>query len=150
MQWLSSSVMAEKYDLSRESLNTFAFNNRESVYIKKDGDNNLFNETLLNERLMFRKRMWLAAHDYYYFLQEEAGLKVAEQAALLSHDIDAISRNSWKQYLYYDLWSNLYDYNILMVDKSFKRLSLYCEWCEDAIVKIGVKMKQKRWDISCL
>jgi len=119
--WIKVGEFCDKYNCSINSIHAGKFNGRypPSVFKFLTARILLINENWFLRRVLFVRKVWLEAHDAYYFLTKH--LSIFELSTLLCKIDDSKTVESWNVFFNKSLFSPLND-NIVNV---FMSMALY-------------------------
>lgn len=126
--WLTSEAMVDLYGMSQASLEQFAYQNRGSCFVKKEGRNNYYNITELKRVRDRRVDIRNEAHDMYYELIDTMHheLQIDKLVRVTEHK----NRGTWGMFLTYSMWSAIDHKSVLAVNCESKLLFCYHEWAK--------------------
>lgn len=106
-KWIKAIDFAEKHGFSVAIIYTDKHNGKipESAFSLNNDGHYLIDESFFSRRLDFRKRVWLEAHDNYYFLTKHSTL--TDIAKILNRIDPSQSVNCWVAYMSSALFASL-------------------------------------------
>ena len=142
-KWLNTEDMSVIHDISKESLDVFFFNNKGSVYTKKIGKSNYYNETELLNFYDIKKKKWNQCHENYYEIEIERKMVAYQQGLRVMEYSNVGTDSSWSGFFSYRLWHSPSELNLINLRTS-KYIDAYYLWsCKE----LGINIPELKEDV---
>ena len=137
---IPATKFCEKYNISTANIYAHHHNNVASWITKKDGNLFVDEEYLLHIQAE-RKRLWLLAHDYYFYFTYVLDVKPYTLAKSIAKKTNG-SRHNWSTYLSESLFSPIVA--SFLNTTIAKYLTQFIAVCEEMIPTIHKKLRHDK------
>ena len=140
--YITAIKFCKLHDLSIDTVYAYAHNHKNCKHITKNGSTIMYDNDYFEGKQREIKKLWLACHDYYYYITEKLSLSTLALARLIYADYPEHSLDSWYQYLVDGLWNRVDTVSILRIQSGYGKLYKLTEWFEYIIPTLDRRRKK--------